>query len=91
MYDYDSNAILVQTIPNRQAQTIANAWENLTKRINMNGHKYNNFILDNGIYAELKNAFKNTISNMNVCHQKIIEEMQPNGKHKRLRIIFWQV
>ena len=58
MYDYNSNAILVQEIPNRQAQTIANAWEKLTQRLNMNGHKYNNFKLDNEISLELKNAFK---------------------------------
>ena len=58
MYGYDSNAILVQAIQNRQAQTIANAWETLAKRINKNGHKFNNFILDNEISSELKNAFK---------------------------------
>ena len=58
LYDYDLNAILVQAIPNRQAQAIANAWENLTNRLNTNGHKYNNFILDTEISAELKNAFK---------------------------------
>ena len=39
MYDYNSNAILVQAIPNRQAQTIENAWEKLTQRLNMNGQK----------------------------------------------------
>ena len=27
MYDYDSNTILVQAIPNQQAQAIAQAWE----------------------------------------------------------------
>ena len=58
MYNYESNAILVQAIPNRQAHTIANAWENLTKRLNMNGHQYSNFLLDNEILVELKNAFK---------------------------------
>ena len=58
LYGYDSNAILVKAIPNQQEQTIENAWENLTKRLNTNGHKYNNFILDNEISAELKNAFK---------------------------------
>ena len=58
MYDYDSNAISVQAILNKQAHTIANAWENLTNRRNMNGHKYNNFVTNNEILVELKNAFK---------------------------------
>ena len=38
MYNYNSNAILVQAIPNWQAQKIANAWETLTQRLNKNGH-----------------------------------------------------
>ena len=47
MSNYDSNAILVQAIPNKQAKIIAQVWEKLTEQMTMNGHKYNNFILDN--------------------------------------------
>ena len=65
MYNYDSNAILVQAIQNRQAQTIAHAWEALTKRINKNGKRFNNFILDNEISSELKKAFKKYNSQQN--------------------------
>ena len=58
LYDYDSNAILVHPIPNRQAQTISCAWTTLTERLMKNGHRYENFILDNEISSDLKQAFK---------------------------------
>ena len=48
----------MQEIPNQQAQTIAQAWESLTESMTKNGHKYNNFILDNEISTDLRNAFK---------------------------------
>ena len=57
LYDYNSNSILVQAIPNRQAWTIAQAWQALTDQLNTNGHKYNNFVLDNEILTDLRKAF----------------------------------
>ena len=33
LYDYDSNTILIQAIPNGQAQTIAKAWKTITDRL----------------------------------------------------------
>ena len=39
-------------------KTIKGIKSTLAKRINKNGNKFNNFILDNEISSELKNAFK---------------------------------
>ena len=36
VYDYDSNAILVEPIQNRQAKTITEAWEKIYKRLTKN-------------------------------------------------------
>ena len=58
MYDYDGNAILVKAIPNRQAATIKNAWENLYCKLTKQGHVIKNFILDNEISDDLKSSFK---------------------------------
>ena len=88
MYDYDSNAILVQAIQNRKAQTIAQAWEKLTKRINRNRKRFNNFILDNEISTELKKPSRNIKSNTNVYHQTYTEEMQQNGPFRLSKITY---
>ena len=58
LYDYNSNAILVQAITNRQAQTIVQAWEKIIERLTKNGHKYNNFILNNEISSDLRTSFQ---------------------------------
>ena len=54
MYDYDSNAILVTALKNRQAKTIADAWESLHQRLTQSGHVTKNFVLDNECSNELK-------------------------------------
>ena len=66
----------MQAIPNQQAQTIANSWEKLTQRMTMNGQKYNNFILENEISSELKNAFEKYDITYEYVLQKYTEEMQ---------------
>ena len=58
LYDYDSNAILVEPVQNRQAQTIAKAWKKLTDRLWQQGHPYLHFVLDNELSTNLVNAFK---------------------------------
>ena len=57
VYDYDSNAILAEAIPNRQAKTITAAWERIHKRLTKHGHLFSHFVLDNEISEDLKAAF----------------------------------
>ena len=38
MYDYDANAILHAPLKNRQAKTIADAWEYLLNKFTRHGH-----------------------------------------------------
>ena len=58
MYDFDSNAIFGLPIKNRQAKTLATAWETLHQRLTIHGHPTKHFVLDNEIGAELKGALK---------------------------------
>ena len=74
LYDYDSNAILVEAVPNRQAQTLAKAWEKLTNRLRQCGHSYTHFVLDNELSADLKQAFKK----YNISHECV-----PPNIHRR--------
>ena len=74
MYNHDANAILVKAIPNRQAKTIANAWEELHNRLTNNGHETKKFILDNECSMELKTALKK--------HNKSYERTPPHV-HRR--------
>ena len=74
LYDYDSNVILALPIKNRQAKTLATAWETLHQQIIHTGHKTKHFILDNEISTEVKNAFKK---------YKITFELTPPNMHRR--------
>ena len=58
MYDYDSNAILVTALKNRQAKTIVEAWESLHARLTQHGHTTKNFVLDNECSNDMKAALK---------------------------------
>jgi hypothetical protein len=56
LYDFDANAILAKAIPNRQAKTLVNAWEELHAQISQHGHPTKHFVLDNEISAEFRTA-----------------------------------
>ena len=58
LYDYDSNAILVQPLKTRQAHEIKQAWETLTKRLTKHGHVRRHFVLDNECSQDLQQAIK---------------------------------
>ena len=58
LYNHDSNAILVEPVQNRQAQTLAKAWKVLTDRLWQRGHVYTHFVLDNELLNDLKQAFQ---------------------------------
>jgi hypothetical protein len=58
VYDYDSNAILVETLKSRQAGEIKKAWETMHLTLNSHGSSPKLYILDNEASGDLKNAMK---------------------------------
>ena len=56
LYNFDSNAILVEPIKNQQAQSITQAWQRAHDRLTKHGHITKNFILDNEFSGEFKKA-----------------------------------
>ena len=58
MYDYDSNAILIQTLKSKQAHKIKQAWVILTNRIIKHGHILKHYVLDNECSNDLKQAIR---------------------------------
>ena len=55
-YHYDGNAILVEPVKNRNAQTLVNAWTKLNKRFTEAGLKPTTYIMDNECSNDLKQA-----------------------------------
>ncbi len=58
LYNYDSNAILVEPTKPCQAQEIATMWSKLYERLTKHGHATSHFILDNECSTDLKYSFK---------------------------------
>ena len=56
VYDFDSNAILVEAIKNRTAKEITKAWEKIHLVLKSTGAAPNLYILDNEISGEFKTA-----------------------------------
>ena len=73
-YNYDGNAILVEAMPNREADTIIAAWEKCHSRLHKNGISTTHYILDN----ECSAAFKNALLQANVTF-----ELVPPNQHRR--------
>ena len=57
LYDYDSNALLFETITDRTGDSITTAWKKCHKRLTNNGHKTNLYILDNEMSPEMEHSF----------------------------------
>ena len=56
IYDYDSNAILVEPLKNRKAETITAAWKKKIKLLEKQGIQPKIFIMDNEASDDLKSA-----------------------------------
>ena len=56
-YNYDSNAILVQPLKNREATSITEAWKALHARFGQAGYTPATYLLDNEFSNDLKTAF----------------------------------
>ena len=56
VYDYDSNAILVEALSSRTAGEIKRGWECIHQRLNNRGVAPNLYILDNECSADLKHS-----------------------------------
>jgi hypothetical protein len=74
VYDYDSNAILVEAIKNRTAAVITKAWTKIHQIFKNRGAAPNIYILDN----EISNDFKNALKKYNVTYQ-----LTPPHMHRR--------
>ena len=66
-HHYDSNAILVEPVKNRNAQTLVSAWTKLNKRFTEAGLKPTTYIMDN----ECSNDRKQAIFLEDIKHQLV--------------------
>ena len=66
-YGYDSNAILVEPIKNRNANTITKAWEKIHKKFECAGVAPQTYVLDN----EASNLLKAAMKEKEVAHQLV--------------------
>ena len=57
-YHFDSNAILVEPLKNRQAAEITRGWKNINKKCNHAGVQPHTYVLDNEVSAEFILALK---------------------------------
>jgi hypothetical protein len=73
-YNYDGNAILVEPMKNRDAETIITTWNTIHKRLTKNGIATTHYILDN----ECSAAFKETLRQHDITF-----ELVPPHQHRR--------
>ena len=57
-YDYDSNAVLVEALPNRTAGALTKAWYTCFTKVKYNGYAFHLHILDNKCSEDTKKAFR---------------------------------
>ena len=74
LYDYDANCLLFEAIPNREGQTLLNAWRKLYHRLINNGHDISTYVFDNECSTNLKAALKD---------EKLVFKLVPPGQHRR--------
>ena len=58
LYDYDTNAILVEPLKYRKCTSLTAAWKKFHARLMRHGHKVNLHVLDNEISAEFVAALQ---------------------------------
>ena len=78
MYDYDSNAIISETIKNRQAATIRDAFLKINKFLKARGRDPKVYIMYNKCYSYLKEAMKKYGIVSNWLHRTCTDKMQQN-------------
>ena len=66
-YNYDSNAILVEAISNREVDIIVSAWKSIHSCLQQNGITTTHYILDN----ECSSSFKNALSQENITFELV--------------------
>ena len=62
MYDFDSNAILVEPLKSRQGKELTSAFNKCRNKLNLKDNIQNLFVLDNECSFEVKRAITNTNS-----------------------------
>ena len=78
-YNYDANALLVQTLKDKNAATMTTAWDCIYQRLTKNGHKTNLWLLDNEISAE----FVGALENKNLTYQRCTPGMHRTNAAER--------
>ena len=81
-FNYDANAILAESIKNRQARTITEAYEKLQQQFIIAGVAPHTWILGNEKSGELVGAFKNMMYNFKVYHLILTVQTSPNVPSK---------
>ena len=74
VYDYDSNAILVEVLKTRQAAEIRNAWQTIQKTLSTPGASPEVYIMDNEASTDLKSA---------MTKHKLQYQLVPPDMHRR--------
>ena len=57
-YDFDSNAILVEALPNQYKAMITKAWNNINEVLAKSGAQPIIYVMDNEASSDLKSAMK---------------------------------
>ena len=71
--DYDTNAILLTPLQNREADSLVRAWKLLYTHLTATGHTTSNCILDN----EISGALRDTIT-----AEKLQYKLVPSHQHR---------
>jgi hypothetical protein len=73
-YDYDSNVILSEPLPDRRGSSIRDAWQRIFTKLQVNGYAPQLHLLDNECSTNIKDAFRKH----NVDFQRV-----PAHQHRR--------
>ena len=89
-YNYDGNAILVESMPNREADTIIPCWKKYHDRLINNGVVTTHYILDNKCSTVFKDALKISKSRLNLCFLTNIFVTLRSERLELSKIIYYQ-
>ena len=78
LYDYDSNAILAETIKIRQAETICDVFLKIHEVLKARGSAAKVYIMFNKCSSDFKEAMKSMRWNSNWLHRTCTDKMQRN-------------
>ena len=89
-YNYDGNAILIEPMPNREADTIILCWEKCYDRLINNGVVTTYYILDNECSTAFEHALKMNKSRLYLCLLINIAVTLWSKRSELSKIIYYQ-